>query len=214
MLLVSVVTGCAVPRSGTAPVSGGALPAPTAPVRDSLRIAVVYPAVTDVIQSHDSAFLFGAVRGARGAVHLGVNGQSVPVLANGAWIAWLPLPDDTVVHYLIAATAGPDSSRFVYTARIAPQFRPPPGRPVWIDTTSFTPAGSLALPRDEGIPLSVQATPGATVRLVLPWGSSVPLVPDTLPAGLPAGVRAFVIDTAPRRHVPAAGRRRRVGRSA
>src|SRR2546429_4548629 len=159
MLLVSVVTGCAVPRSGTAPVSGGALPAPTAPVRDSLRIAVVYPAVTDVIQSHDSAFLFGAVRGAWGAVHLGVNGQSVPVLANGAWIAWLPLPDDTVVHYLIAATAGPDSSRFVYTARIAPQFRPPPGRAAWIDTTSFTPAGTLALPLEEGIALSVHAAP-------------------------------------------------------
>src|SRR5437016_13094165 len=206
MLRVSVVTGCAVPRSGTSPVSGAPLPAPIAPVGDSLRIAVVYPAVTDVIQSHDSAFLFGAVRGARGAVHLGVNGQSVPVLANGAWIAWLPLPDDTVVHYLIAATAGPDSSRFVYTARIAPQFRPPPGRPVWIDTTSFTPAGTLALPLEEGIPLSVQATPGATVRLRLPWGSSVPLVPDTLAPELPGAVRAFVIDSEPRRRVPGAGR--------
>src|SRR5256714_14647201 len=180
MLLASVVTGCAVPRSGTAPVSGGALPAPTAPVRDSLRIAVVYPAVTDDIQSHDSAFLFGAVRGARGAVHLGVNGQSVPVLANGAWIAWLPLPDDTVVHYLIAATAGPDSSRFVYTARIAPQFRPPPGRPVWIDTTSFTPAGPLAPPLEEGVPLGGLATPRATGRVLLPWGSSAPPRPHGL----------------------------------
>src|SRR5213078_483848 len=113
---------------------------------------------------------------------------------------------DTVAHFLIAATAGPDSSRFVYTARVAPQFRPPPGRAVWIDTTSFTPAGRLALPREDGIPLSVLATPGATVRLLLPWGSSVPLVPDTLAPELPGGVRAFVIDTAPRRHVPAAGR--------
>src|SRR5207244_12020541 len=55
--LVSVVTGCAVPHSGTAPVAGGALPSPAAPTRDSLQIAVVYPAVTDIIQSHDSAFL-------------------------------------------------------------------------------------------------------------------------------------------------------------
>jgi len=208
VLLVSVVTGCAVSRSATAPVSGGALPSPVAPARDSLRIAVVYPAVTDVIQSHDSVFLFGAVRGGSGGpLRLGINGQSVPVLPNGAWIAWLPLPDDTVAHFVMAATgAGPDSSRFVYTARIAPQFRPPAGRPVWIDTTSFTPAGTLALPAGEGIPLSVQAAPGAMVRLLLPWGSSVPLVPDTLPAELPAGVRAFVIDTAPRRRVPTAGR--------
>src|SRR3989454_983499 len=130
VMLVSVVTGCAVPRSGTAPVAGAARPSPAAPARDSLQIAVVYPAVTDVIQSHDSAFLFGAVRGGGGApVHLA-----------------------------------------------------------------------------EGIPLSVQATPGATVRLLLPWGSSIPLVPDTAPVGLPGGVRAFVIDTTPRRHTPVAGR--------
>ncbi|HYU88823.1 MAG TPA: N-acetylmuramoyl-L-alanine amidase [Gemmatimonadales bacterium] len=195
-------------RSATAPVSGGALPSSVAPARDSLHIAVVYPAVTDVIQSHDSVFLFGAVRGGSGGpLRLGINGQSVPVLPNGAWIAWLPLPDDTVAHFVMAATgAGPDSSRYVYTARIAPQFRPPAGRPVWIDTTSFTPAGTLALPAGEGIPLSVQAAPGAMVRLLLPWGSSVPLVPDTLPAELPAGVRAFVIDTAPRRRLPTAGR--------
>ena len=210
MLLVTLVTGCAGPRSGAAPVTATAPPSPSLSARDSLHVTVVYPAVTDVIQSHDSAFLFGVVRGggggaARGPVHLGINGQAVPVLANGAWIAWLPLPDDTVAHFLVAATAGPDSSRFVYTARVAPQFRPPPGRAAWIDTTSFTPAGTLALPLEEGIALSVHAAPGATVRLLLPWGSSVPLLPDTLAPEPPGGVRAFVIDTAPRRHVPAAG---------
>jgi len=208
VVLVSVLTGCAVARTGTAPVAGGALPSPAAPGRDSLHITVVYPAVTDIIQAYDSAFLFGSVRGGSGGpVHLGINGQSVPVLPNGAWIAWLPLPEDTVARFLIAATGGgPDSSRFVYTARIAPQFRPPSRRPVWIDTTSFTPAGTVALPVGEGIPLSVQVTPGASVRLLLPWGSSVPLVPDTLAPELPGGVRAFVIDSMPRRRVPTAGR--------
>jgi len=138
-------------------------------------------------------------------VHLDINGQSVPVLPNGAWIAWLPLPDDTVAHFVMAATRpASDSSRFLYRARVAPQFRPPPGRLVWIDTTSFAPAGAVELPLAEGIPLSVQATPGATVRLLLPWGSSVPLVPDTAPVGLPGGVRAFVIDSAPRPRTPLA----------
>src|SRR5207245_10954226 len=84
--------------------------------------------------------------------------------------------------------------------------RRPAGAGAWIGPSSFAPAGSLALRRQEGIPLSVRATPGATVRLLLPWGSSVPLVPDTLAPELPGGVRAFVIDTAPRRHVPEAGR--------
>src|SRR5213079_1962254 len=121
-------------------------------------------------------------------------------------IAWLPLPDDTVAPFLLAATAGPDSSRTVVTARIAPRFRPPPGRAAWIDTTSFMPMGTLALPAGEGVLLSVQAAPGASLRLVLPWGASVPLVPDTLPAEPAWSVRAFVADTAAYRLPPAAGR--------
>lgn len=207
VLLVCVITGCAGTRPGATPVPAGAPATPGAAAHESLHVAVVYPAATDVIQSHDSAFLFGAVRGARAPVRLGVNGRSVPVLANGAWIAWLPLPDDTVAQFLLAATAGPDSSRTVFTARIAPRFRPPAGRAAWIDTTSFEPSGSLALPAGEGIRLSVDAVPGATVRLMLPWGSSVPLVPDTLPSTPPLGVRAFTVDTAAyHRSSPAAGR--------
>ena len=202
MVLASVVAGCAVSRAGSAPVPA----VPLAPRPESLHVTVVYPAPTDVLQSHDSAFLFGAVYGARGPVHLGVNGQSVPVLPDGGWIAWVPLPDDTVAPFLLAATAGPDSSRTVVTAHIAPRFRPPPGRAAWIDTTSFTPVGALALPAGEGILLSVQAVPGASVRLVLPWGSSVPLVPDTLPGEPAWSVRAFVADTAAYRLPPAVGR--------
>ena len=202
MVLASVVAGCAVSRAGSAPVPA----APAPPRAESLHVSVVYPAPTDVVQSHDSAFLFGAVRGARGAVRLGVDGQSVPVLPGGGWIAWVPLPDDTVATFLLAATAGPDSSRTVFTAHIAPRFHPPPGRAAWIDTTSFAPTGALALPAGEGILLSVQAAPGASVRLVLPWGSSVPLVPDSLPGEPAWSVRAFVADTAAYRLPPAVGR--------
>jgi len=202
VVLASVVAGCAVARAGLAPVPA----VPTAARPESLRVTVVYPAPTDVLQSHDSAFLFGAVRGARGPVALGVNGQAVPVQPDGGWIAWVPLPDDSVAPFLLAATAGPDSSRTIFTARIAPRFHPPPGRAAWIDTTSFAPVGSLALPAGEGILLSVQAAPGASVHLVLPWGSSVPLVPDTLPAEPAWGVRAFVADTAAYRLPPGVGR--------
>jgi len=202
VVLASVVAGCAVSRAGSAPVPA----APAPPRAESLHVSVVYPAPTDVVQSHDSAFLFGAVRGARGAVRLGVDGQSVPVLPGGGWIAWVPLPDDTVATFLLAATAGPDSSRTVFTAHIAPRFHPPPGRAAWIDTTSFAPTGALALPAGEGILLSVQAAPGASVRLVLPWGSSVPLVPDSLPGEPAWSVRAFVADTAAYRLPPAVGR--------
>ncbi|HZH79781.1 MAG TPA: hypothetical protein VFD68_00650, partial [Gemmatimonadales bacterium] len=102
MLLASVVTGCASTRVGIAPVAGRAQPVPAAGARESLHVTVVYPAATDVIQSHDSAFLFGAVRGGgggAGARSLTIDGRPVPVRANGAWIAWLPLPDDTLAPF-------------------------------------------------------------------------------------------------------------------
>src|SRR5438094_182663 len=90
---------------------------------------------------------------------------------------------------------------------LARRQRARPGRrAAWIDTTSFMPTGTLALPAGEGVLLSAQAAPGASLRLVLPWGASVPLVPDTLPAEPAWSVRAFVADTAAYRLPPAAGR--------
>jgi N-acetylmuramoyl-L-alanine amidase len=201
---VSVVIGCAAPAAPAAPRTGGApipsnpsaVPAPTVPAT-GLRIAVVYPAASDVVQSHDSVFLFGSVRGAAGTAvpSLSIDGRPVPVRENGAWIAWLPLPTDTVARFHILARAGPDSAAMLFTARVAAAFQPPTGRAAWIDTTSFQPTGRLELPAGEGIPLRVDAAPGAAVRLTLPGGASIPLVPDSLPPELPWGLRAFAIDT-------------------
>jgi len=191
-VLLSVVTGCAVPRAGTAPPP----PRPPVATRESLRINVVYPAATDILQSHDSAFVFGSVRGGSGPLRLTLEGRPVPVRGNGAWLAWLGLPDDTLTQLRLVAHAGVDSAATLVVARIAPRFHPPPGHAAWIDTTSFTPTGSLLLPAGEGIVLSVRATPGASVQLALPGGAMIPLVPDTLLAERAWGLQAFAIDSA------------------
>ena len=193
--------GCATSRTGVAP----ARPT-TAPARAPLQLSIVYPGPTDVVQAHDSCFLFGAVRGGAGPVTLSVNGTPVRVFANGAWIAWLPLPDDTLAVFRLVARADGDSALQDWTARIAPRFRPPAGRAVWIDTTSFAPAGTVALPLGEGIRLAVRAAPGATVWLRLPWGAAIPFLPDTLPGEPAWGVRAFATVTAAYRLPPAADR--------
>ena len=193
--------GCATSRTGVAP----ARPT-TAPARAPLQLSIVYPGPTDVVQAHDSCFLFGAVRGGAGPVTLSVNGTPVRVFANGAWIAWLPLPDDTLAVFRLVARADGDSALQDWTARIAPRFRPPAGRAAWIDTTSFAPAGTVALPLGEGIRLAVRAAPGATVWLRLPWGAAIPFLPDTLPGEPAWGVRAFATVTAAYRLPPAADR--------
>src|SRR2546430_9209137 len=99
-----------------------------------LQLSIVYPGPTDVVQAHDSCFLFGAVRGGAGPVTLSVNGTPVRVFANGAWIAWLPLPDDTLAVFRLVARADGDSALQDWTARISPALRPPAGRAAWIDT--------------------------------------------------------------------------------
>src|SRR3990172_7304830 len=93
MVVLVFASACASARSRVVPV-----PVP-ASVGASLHVNVVYPAPTDTIAARDSSFLFGAVAGGAGRRSLTVNGAPVPVLPNGAWIAWVPLPDDTVAAF-------------------------------------------------------------------------------------------------------------------
>ena len=188
--LLLAVTGCA---AAPAP----ARLAPSTLAAEPLRITVVYPDSAVPIEAHDSSFLFGNV-GRAMPVTLTIDGRPVPVLATGAWLAWVPLPDDSVaVFRLVArAAAAADSVVTLFTARIAPTFRPPAGATVWIDTTSFTPMDTLVVPAGEGIRLAVRAAPGASVRLRMEGGRAVQFVPDTRPMEAAWGVRAFGTDSA------------------
>jgi N-acetylmuramoyl-L-alanine amidase len=201
--LLVAATGCATAtaaRRESAPTSA----------REPLRITIVYPDTADIIQAHDSSFLFGSVGQGRGDVALTVNGHTVPVHPSGTWLAWIPLPPaDTLVRFQIVARAGLGSElrETTFVARIAPQFLPPPDAAVWIDTSSFTPTDSLVFPAGEGIRLSVRATPGAVVRLRMEGSRAiVPFVPDTLPGEPAWGVRAFGTDTTAYRLPPVVGR--------
>ena len=178
----------------------GAAPPPALATRDSVvrsgpvRVSVVYPKASDVVQPVDSTFLFGSV--GRGDASLTVNGAPVSVIGNGAWIAWVAVPDDTIAHYQLVAAVPGDTQVVGLDARVAPRFHPPAPPALWIDTTSFEPSGVLQWPAGEGVRLDVRAAPGATVRLHTPAGVVVALVPDTEPGEPSWGIRAFGVDTA------------------
>ena len=152
-------------------------------VRDSLGWRASQP-----IESRDSAFVFGSV-GRRDAV-LRVNGAVVPVASSGGWIAWLPLPDDTVARFTLVAAVGDTTDSLVFVAALPPRFVPPADGP-WVDTTSLSPTGAVWLRGGEGIVLRVRAAAGAAVRLVLPDSSTVPFVPDTVSLPASWGEQAF-----------------------
>ena len=150
-----------------------------------------------VMQNRDSVFVFGSV--GRADAVLVVNGVSVPVYHTGGWIAWLPVPPVTLAtdgtgpglaRFHLVAVVGGDTSRATLVASVRRRFAPPPA-PAWIDTTSFAPVGSLWVRPDEPVRLEVQATPDASVRLLLPTGDTVALVRRNGFQPIAEGERAF-----------------------
>ncbi len=131
------------------PVPDSTVP-PTAPERgsDDLGLHVVYPAPDDLVQVRDSSFLLGSV--ASGDVRVTINGMPVKVWPNGAWLAWIPFPPDSVIPFKIEARTDRDSVVLVYPVRRDPRFVPGEARAgqVWIDSVSLSPQGQAWLPAD------------------------------------------------------------------
>ncbi|MFQ5689604.1 MAG: N-acetylmuramoyl-L-alanine amidase [Gemmatimonadota bacterium] len=135
-------------------------------VRDSLRVHVQYPERLQRVAAHDSNFVFGSV--GTGDARLSIDGREVPVEANGAFLAWLPLPErvagDTAVYRLVARR-GPEVDSLDYPVRLPREpLRGPPDR-AWVDTLSFRDGPERwALP-DEKLEVSLLGAPGMDVWL-------------------------------------------------
>ncbi|MEE8478015.1 MAG: hypothetical protein V3S19_06570, partial [Gemmatimonadales bacterium] len=172
--------------SGPASAVPGVPPMPR--VTGSLELNVVYPKWKDLVDARDTSFIFGST--GNGAASLTVNGYPVPVWPNGAWFAWIPFPQDSLMEFHLVARTEADSAELTYVAQRASRFIPPRA-PVWIDTTAIQPRGRVWWPAGEEIRLSVRAAPGATVRIILQDGTVIPLVADPAPAAVPWGIRAF-----------------------
>ncbi len=149
---------------------------------------VVRAESTYVIPERDSTFIFGSL--GRGDARLSVNGADIPLYPNGGWIAWVPVPEDSVARFDIVAAAAGDTARMSLLAPVARGFAPP-SEGAWIDTTSFSPAGDRWVRPGEGVRLGVRAAPGALVQLRLKDSTVVPLITDLVPEDLPWGERAF-----------------------
>jgi N-acetylmuramoyl-L-alanine amidase len=188
--LASVLLSCA----GSGPPATTVAPAPrTGP----LVVTVVYPPLASdssgwraipLIAARDSTFLFGSV--GRGDATLMVNGTPVAVTPNGTWLAWVPLPDDTVAWFDLDARAGAEHAALRFSAALPSRFVPPRSGP-WIDTTSFSPAGDRWLRPGEGVALTVRASPAATVRAVLADSSVITFTSIMAASPVPWGELAF-----------------------
>jgi len=169
-------------RSGSGPgndaPSGQRGSLPPVPARDgALAIDIVYPDEGAQLATADSNFIFGSV--GTGRARLTINRQPVEVAANGAFLGYLPVPVDGVYTVEAAATSGGETRRAQLrrTVRVPVRQDPPDaGGPLAIVAGSVTPGGALTVGEAEPVTVRVRATPGATARLMLADGSSVPLV--------------------------------------
>ncbi|MEO8452597.1 MAG: N-acetylmuramoyl-L-alanine amidase [Gemmatimonadota bacterium] len=161
-------------------------------VHGPLEIRIVYPSPSDVVAAEDTSFLFGSV--GDGDATLTVNGRSVPVAPNGAFLAWLPFPRDSVARFEFVARTKSDEARLEYRVKRQLPFTGPAGKP-WIDPGSLAPRGSVVWPRGEYLGFSLRAAPGARVELVLPSGARAPLSRREGPELASEALRAFDRDT-------------------
>ena len=146
------------------------------PVRGPLRISIVYPLPRQRITAVDSTFVFGSV--GNGDAGLTINGLPVAVAPNGAFLAWLPIPADTVPVFRLVARLGADSVMDSLRVRM-PELVSHPDTGLWVDRGSITPSGTLWAEPGEPLRVAVTAAPNALVTLEMFGQPSIQLVPDT-----------------------------------
>ena len=135
----------------------------------------MYPAANQLLTVRDSNYIFGSA--GSGAARLTIDGFDVPVLRNGAFLAWLPVPAGDAPRYELRATRGSESVNMVVpiTLRPLPTPLPDTGRLV-VDRGSVTPSGTVGLRGDERVRVSLRAPANASVVLQLGDGTSRPLI--------------------------------------
>jgi N-acetylmuramoyl-L-alanine amidase len=151
-----------------------------------LRIVVAHPAPGATIDVGDSLFLFGSLSDP--AAHLTVAGHQVPVFPDGGWLAWIPIPRDSLVTVELVASLGSSAVRRTVQVTRAHYI---PSRGAWVDRSTLAPMGQVILPVGEPLPLTVRAAPGSKVRLRWPDGQTVSFQADSLPDPVADGIRAF-----------------------
>jgi len=158
------------------PVTGPAPDLPPIPAVDGpLHLTIVHPPDSSSVAVRDSSFIFGAT--GSGAARLSINGATVPVAPNGAYLAYLPVPLDGVYH--LVASKGAEMVRLDRRVNVPPDPRILILASPILAASTF-PSGPIALARGETLEVGFVGAAGGTASLVLPDGARVPLVETPL----------------------------------
>jgi N-acetylmuramoyl-L-alanine amidase len=191
-LIALAIPACA-PRELPPPWAPRAAALPPVPFRDGpLALTLVHPPEGSEVTVRDRTFVFGAT--GTGRARVAINGASVDVAPNGAFLAFLPVPVDGV--YRAEASVGAQRAEVVRRVRVpqAPA-APVPGEAFIVAGSVFPRGGWAALP-GETIEVGFRGTAGGEAALVLGDGSRIPLVEQAVGGEVPWGRRVFAVTPA------------------
>lgn len=140
-----------------------------------LALKLQYPADNQVIGVRDSNFVLGTV--GSGDARLTINGISVPLAPNGAFIAWLPIPPSPAPRYELVAARGADTARQVVRVRFPTRLSIPASGTLLVDSSSLAPGRGLRALPAEWVRVSIRAAANASVQLDLADGTKRPMIP-------------------------------------
>ena len=170
LLGTALVSGaCATPTRAGAPPSPMVVPPvivaglpPVPAVRGApIDVRVRYPVDNQLLTSRDSNFVLGSV--GTGDASLSINGQTVPVAPNGAFLAWLPNPPAGALRYDVVVARAADTVRRTVRVRIPVRTPLPGAGTLRVDSGSVLPGRGLWAKRDEYVRVSVRAPANAVV---------------------------------------------------
>lgn len=163
------------PAPSASPLGPPGLPPVPAIVGAALVPRVQYPSDNQVISARDSNFVLGSV--GSGDARLSINGRSVPLAPNGAFLAWLPIPPASAPRYDLMVTRGTDTVRQTVRVRYPTRLAIPATGPLLVDSSSLSPTRGVRAVPGEWLRVSVRAAGNARVHVELADGTKRPMVP-------------------------------------
>lgn len=122
------------------------------------RIHIVYPLKNQTIAARDSTFIFGSVTPGS---NLTINNTSIPVLDNGAFLAFLPITKGSF-QFHCEAILGNDTTVWDRHVWISSRMMAYPNDSLGFDSTYVYPRVSSDLRPGDLFEVSVKGTPGCT----------------------------------------------------
>ncbi len=177
------------------------LPAVPAVRGAALDVKVRYPSDNQLLTTRDSNFILGSL--GSGDVALTINGVSVPVAPNGAFLGWVANPPASAPRYDVVVVRGADTVRRTLRVRYATRLSLPASGKLLIDSGTLQPSPRTRVRAEELVRVSVRAPSNALLTVEGADGVRRPMIPLTRTQA--AAVQAVMGKADPTLPVPATG---------